>query len=307
MDTYNIYDIIFDDEYHFIYCDMNDNDKSKSTIKTCKMLYPFLRKYKKKITISFIAQIRSFNDLNQPKKFIRENGYTIPELRNKLLIKELTYIDLYVKQFMIEYGINKVRGGSYLKEYDDVYVKSNSIQNEITFPVRYLKSNEILQETFEVIKEMDAKFILRKDKIDFIEKKLSLYTTNENKVNRYSFIKKAGEENIMLLESNIDNLKDKFENIKANMEYINLFMLNNNDSIESNNELIKKRETILYLTQYLSFVSQEGMKEICSIYYEFYYNTLNHLSDAQFQIDIESVYLKEVIDMLLFYYSEDEN
>ena len=32
------------------------------------------------------------------------------QLRNKLFLKELLYIDFYVKQYMMEYGIDNVRG-----------------------------------------------------------------------------------------------------------------------------------------------------------------------------------------------------
>ena len=202
---------------------------------------------------------------------------------------------------MLEYGIDKVRGGSYLEGYN-LPIENSSLQNEMCFPLRFLKSNEILQETYEAIKELDLKFELKKDKIHFIENKLQYYIKNVNEIEYYSDFQEKGKNKINLLESMIPSMEKNQKEIELIMEYLNAFITNNN-RIDYEDELIKKSDLLVDMTHYLSFVSKEGLYELCKQYSHLYDIIINYISDIQFKIDIESLYLREVADMLLFHYS----
>ena len=279
MDTYYIYDLTINFKYHFIYCHIDNDNKccNKKIIESCKMLYPLLRKYNH-IIVSIISKIRSFNELNQPQSFVRENGYHMIELKNKLFIKELSYIDFYVKQYMMEYGMDYVRGGSYIDDFH-ISINNSSLQNEILFPLRFLLLNDILQETKEAIIEMDKKFIIHEKKIQFIQNKLNKYTSNCLEIkNNESFEIKCND-SILLLESMIytDDIDDSIIHSLHTLLNIN------------------PKCTILHTVESLQSFSNQ-----CR---ELYYIKSNYLSDIQFQIDVESKHCLELCEMLLFYYN----
>ena len=281
MDTYYIYDLIIHSKYHFIYCHI-DNEKKCSNdkiIQSCKMLYPFLRKYNN-IMVSTVSEIRSFNELNQPKRFVRENGYHMLELRNKLFNKELSYINFYVKQYMIEYGIDNVRGGSYIEDFD-LFIENSSLQNEICFPLHFIKLTNILQETMDAINEIDSIYILKDDKIAFIQNKLDKYKTNSDEIESSLWIKDKCNENFLHLESILPSTDEITNEITSIIECLHILLNISPDY------LIKTKEDII------SFFSK------CK---ELYYLECNHLDEIEFENNIESIHCIEVCTMLLYYY-----
>ena len=286
MDTYNIYDLTINSKYHFIYCHIDNNNKccNDKVIQSCKMLYPLLRKYDN-IIVSIVSQIRSFNDLNQPRSFVGKNGYHMIELRNKLFIKELSYIDFYVKQYMIEYGIDNVRGGSYINDFH-ISIDDSSIQNEILFPLRFINLNDILQEANQAIMEIDKKFILYSEKIDFIQNKFNKYTSNCLEIKNNELFKVKCNDHIIVLESIIYHLDN---NIHTEGDIgSTIHFLHNILDMKSTSIILHTKESLL------SFSNQ------CR---ELYYTKSNYLTDIQFQIDIESKHCLELCKMLLFYYT----
>ena len=285
MDIYHIYELTIDTKYHFIYCHIDNNTircSKNKVIQTCKMLYPFLQKYKN-ITISIIAQIRSFNELNQPKRFIRENGYHMIQLRNKLFLKELLYIDFYVKQYMMEYGIDNVRGGSYIEDFN-LTIEDSSLQNEICYPLRFIKLNEILQEAMEAINELDNKFeIMTLHKIDFTQKKLDDWRVHQSVLQTFSYFNESCLDKINTFES-----------------FIPSFFTGNKENVLL---LIKSIDSILKIKTDGDINSEDDLQIICDFYKETYYSITNDLDNTRFQIDIESIHIEQVCEMILFYYS----
>ena len=289
IDSYYIYNLRIESKYHFIYCHIDDNKKEddpNTIIKTCKMLYPFLQKYND-IRVSIITDIRSFNYLNQERHFVNDNlttCYHMKELRNKLFTKELYYIDFYVKQYMIDFGIDNVRGGSYISDFN---IDMNySVQDGIMYPLHILNSNKILQETNTAIKELDNKFLSNLDKNEYIEQKLMNYLSIIDEIEMYYFVDDKCIEKIILLESLL---------IPDNEKKIEMLMIQINADIVSRDYQEPPK--------YIPNMTNEQLLLNCNIYRELYYNKKNHLDNLQFTLDNESVYTNEVCKMLLCYYS----
>ena len=341
MTQFNIYAIKLTQNKHFILCDLSYNDTNDTTYEgvkdRCKMLYKYTRKYSP-IDVSIITTIRSFDEYRLPESFAQIAGlYSLPDLADSLLSKELLYVDFYVKQYMIEYGVSNVRGGSYIDEFLPEYVLK-FLNSELKFVKTGLNDEaKLIKDVYAAIQELDKKEDIINKK-EYIEKKLERYdninleyNNNSNIIIKgicYEFVPKTLDDIIWLG----DYIKGE--------PYTEPYTENHNDRITKYEILMDSLFKLEYV--YNSFIKMNSVKNAllpCNIFYNFfldpieknmhecfyenskqtskldaldvckkyeimYYDVKKYLDEIKFEISTFPSNFEKKSDMLIYYYNE---
>lgn len=218
----NIYVIKLENEKYFVYC--TDTEKEENIILECILIFEFVQKYK---PISIIETIWSI---------------------------DLFDIDKTVKKYMIKYGIDNVRGGSYKKEFlsceqnDILQVELNYIHDYYKYFTDCYYDNIVCKQQLEnntnsvtFFSEQSLRHFIyvllqySKDELLEFQKKC------EKELIKYRITKQKKEEieNIIIENKNYKLDKNIIKNINDLQKYVFSYILNNKDEKQFDKDIYK--------------------------------------------------------------------
>lgn len=194
MSEVNIYAVTLTNNKIFILCDLalSKDADMKDVMKHCEYCYDFSKIYKP-VSAIVIDTIRTYEEYNRESwmSFFDEteisDGYNLPDLSRQLLAKELLKVDYHVKQYMLDYGIDNVRGGSYTDEVLDIDSDSALYAELNVIDIVYLKNKNLMSDVEKIINKLDGDDSI-KNKKEYLEKRLKKYENIKEKHNQLYFL-----------------------------------------------------------------------------------------------------------------------
>ena len=191
MSEVNIYLITLENNKFFIYLDLSVVNETE-LMKRCEYLYDFVKKHKP-LTVTIIDTIRTYDEYSKEEwmGFFGETDgvYNFPNLKKLLLSKEILKVDYHVKRYMLDYGVENVRGGSYYEEELPFYLEE-ALEHEFNTVINSYSSNKsLLSDVEKIIKKIDENDLITNKK-EYLEKRLNKFKEVESTFSNLKFFTK---------------------------------------------------------------------------------------------------------------------
>jgi len=187
MSKLYIYAIQLEENKHFIHCDKIERDYTQFTdekiMRRCELLNDYTKKYRP-LSVTNVDSMSKFdNFLNKDSLYSMDGSYYLPELADMFSAQYALLVDFYVKKYMVEFGIDAVRGGTYSEEILCDYLQTSLIlelqsvsvlNNNITFlddienKISILEKNAYVTDKKEYVESLLEKYYVSKEKYEDI-------------------------------------------------------------------------------------------------------------------------------------------
>ena len=295
-----LYVLLLEDNKYFVYYTLTNIHEV--VLFECQLLNFFVRKY-------------------NPINIVEQNSYV-----------EIEDIDKYVKKYMNLFGIDNVRGGSYSNEILEDY-KIQTLQSELNFLKNHENNNNDMYLFLynEMLKYQDIneieKFDIKKNKYVYDKQELEkfqYYKFNNCKCK----IDFSRIENIQwiknIIENNPKNVILNYRNFKKNEDLINKYK----ELIEFLKYLTKLnceyREinfgslpSLYFINPIVIFdnyifsddvdkknINKDDAKMVCDKFEEFFYWTINQISELEFDINNSMKNIEYKNDLVHYVYEQ---